>query len=82
MPRSREELLETFRRKGGGWESTEAESLLRAFGFNLRKTSRGHAVWTCGRETLTLTQERFLKRPYVSLILRTIDRIRESDPED
>lgn len=61
MARSREELLEDFRRKGGGWTRTEVEELLQAFGFVQRKTSRGHTVWSCGRETLTLTQERFLK---------------------
>jgi hypothetical protein len=82
MSRSREELLEAFRRKGGGWERTEAESLLRAYGFVVRNTGQGHVLWRNGRETLTLTQERFLKRPYVRLIIRTIDKIRESDPED
>ena len=79
VSRSPEELLEAFRRKGGGWTYTEAEELLRAFGFTLRKTRLGHAVWTCGHVTLTLPQERFLKRPYVPRILRAIEAVKEFD---
>lgn len=80
VARSPEDLLEAFRRKGGGWTSAEAEDLLQAFGFIRRKTSRGHVAWARGHVTLTLTQDRFLKRPYVSLILRAIERAREADP--
>jgi hypothetical protein len=76
---SPEELLKAFRRKGGGWTYAEAVDLLQAHGFVERKTSRGHAVWTCGKVILTLTQERLLKRPYVSLILRSIERAQEDD---
>jgi hypothetical protein len=78
VSRSPEELLEAFRRKGGGWTLKEAEDLLLAFNFALRKTRQGHAVWVCGPITLTLTQERFLKRPYVSLILRAVERTVEA----
>ncbi len=75
MADDRNRLLADFKRRKQGRTLSEAVRLLRLFGFVERKARKENSVWRLGSVTLTLpnTHGRFLKVPYVRLIIRKIE---------
>ena len=75
-----EELLEEFRRPGTR-SYREAADLLRACGFQERKTSRGHAIWGHVHRgiLLTIPMKRELLIIYKKLVERSILELRVQD---
>ena len=76
---SREELLADFTRSGRRGYA-EAKALLKAWGFEERRSRKGHVVWVHHRGvTLTITEERELAAFYRSLIVKKIRQLRLLD---
>jgi len=76
---SREDLLAKFTRRGRRGYA-EARALLKAWGFEDRRSRRGHVVWVHTRGvTLTLTEKRELATFYQSLIVNKIRQLQLLD---
>jgi hypothetical protein len=76
--KSREQLLEEFRRRKTNRTLEEAEGLLRAFGFSYRPGSKERGgVWQRGVFTLTLPRphggDKTLPPKYIGRIIQWID---------
>jgi hypothetical protein len=85
MGQDKNELLEELRRNKANWTPSDAVELLRLFGFQERRTGRGHTLWKRGRVTLTVPEphgrEKVLLRRYASEIVRKIDEAEASASE-
>lgn len=76
---SREDLLAKFTRSGRRGYA-EAKALLKAWGFEDRRSRKGHVVWVHARGvTLTLTEKRELTAPYQSLVVKMIRQLQLLD---
>ncbi len=74
-----DQLLQEFRRPGTR-TYRETADLLRACGFQERKTAKGHAIWTSRRGTpLTIPVTRELLVKYKKLVERRILELRLLD---
>lgn len=79
MISKKEALLESLSRQPGAAKIKDVEGLLRAYGFVRRQTGRGHALWVRGSTTLALPASGLLARPYVRLVIRTIEAVQNED---
>ena len=75
MPKDRHQLLQEVKARKQHRTIGEAKKLLQAFGFVERRARKENSVWTRGVVSLTLPtpHDRFLKVPYVRLVIRKIE---------
>lgn len=72
MPKDRYQLLRELKARKQHRTIGEAKKLLRTFGFVERRARKENSVWSRGVVSLTLPtpHDRFLKAPYVRLVIR------------
>ena len=75
MPKDRHQLLQEVKARKQHRTIGEVKKLLQAFGFVERRARKENSVWTRGVVSLTLPtpHDRFLKVPYVRLVIRKIE---------
>lgn len=75
MPKSRHQLLQEVQARKQHRTLGEIRKLLEMFGFVERRARKENSVWSRGVVSLTLPtpHDRFLKVPYVRLVVRKIE---------
>jgi len=83
MPENKHRLLSSLKRRKKNRRLSEVCDVLLAFGFSERKATKENSVWRRGSVTLTLPNphggDRVLKVPYVSMVVREIERAESLD---
>lgn len=81
MGKSREELLEHYRRNKRNNRLRKLEELLEAWGFTPRDATKESAVWSRGRFTFTAPNDhgRPIHPRYFSTAIRLIDQIKAEE---